>query len=456
MQRVELSPVPPAASPPSLRKAATTPARSQFSAKDPSAGLTPPAAAAANRAKKPTAAAATPLTRTPSNASAKADSRQPQQTPLRTSPPAVVATAGVKVGSPAVNGRGSGGSTASPASPRRNLTASAVVASPGLAKKAAGPGAAGKAAPPSSNPGPTKPAYTSTPKARVLVAGTPSAVASADSDLLHDATRSGVNNNTAASMHNGDHNGISSLSDVSPPPMSSLVSQDVPPRQVFVESEALAVVSPSSPRAGSLGSSVESVVSSSEQVSLEEREDALLIVEEEEQLLSSGLQQRRSSSRLSLVSSGGERKISEKTTLVELVTTTETPEDETDFRQKIQQEIPLVEGRKSSMTNGGSNYWATQALNNANTASIYQVYNKKVQKTVFSHRECQTFTAQFWGLRYVADSWLFFATGFSAFCGYVGTYSTVTSSRSPKQKLRNKVSKSQVSSKKSFPLGKMM
>jgi hypothetical protein len=100
------------------------------------------------------------------------------------------------------------------------------------------------------------------------------------------------------------------------------------------------------------------------------------------------------------VSSGGERKISEKTTLVELVTTTETPEDETDFRQKtreIQQEIPLVEGRKSSMTNGGSNYWATQALNNANTASIYQVYNKKVQKTVFSHRECQTFTAQFLG-----------------------------------------------------------
>ncbi len=400
VQRVELSPVPPTASPPSLRKAvATTPARSQFSAKDPSAGLTPPAAAA-NRAKKPTAAAAPPLTRTPSNASAKAD-RQPQ-TPLRTSPPAVVATAaGVKVGSPAVNGRG--GSTASPASPRRNLTAAAV-ASPGLPKKAAaGTGAAGKAAPPASNPGPTKPAYTSTPKAQVTVAGTPSAVASADSDLLHDATRSGVNNNTAATMHNGDHNGVSSLSDVTPPPMSSLM-QDVPPRQVFVESEALAVVSPSSPRAGSLGSSVESVVSSTseQQVSLEEREDALLTVEEEEeQLISLGQRQQRrsSSSRLSLVSSG-ERKISEKTTFVELVTT-ETTEDETDFRQKtreIQQEIPLVEGRKSSMTNGGSNYWATQALNNANTASIYQVYNKKVQKTVFSHRECQTFTAQFLGL----------------------------------------------------------
>jgi hypothetical protein len=235
------------------------------------------------------------------------------------------------------------------------------------------------------------------------VVGTPSAVASADSDLLHDASKSGINNNTAATMHNGDHNGISSLSDVSPPPTMSSLMQDVPPRQVFVESEALAVVSPSS---GSLGSSVESVMSSSseQQVSLEEREEAVLIVEEEaeEQLVSSGQrQQRRSSSRLSLVSSGGERKISEKTTLVELVTT-ETPEDETDFRQKtreIQQEIPLVEGRKSSMTNGGSNYWATQALNNANTASIYQVYNKKVQKTVFSHRECQTFTAQFWGLR---------------------------------------------------------
>ncbi len=386
---------------------ATTPARSQFSAKDPSAGLTPPAAAA-NRAKKPTAAAP-PLTRTPSNASAKADSRQPQQTPLRTSPPAVVATAaGVKVGSPAVNGRSGGGSTASPASPRRNLTASAAVASPGLSKKAAGTGAAGKAAPPSSNPGPTKPAYTSTPKARVTpVAGTPSAVASADSDLLHDATRSGVNN---TAVTNGDHNGISALSDVSPPPMSSIM-QNVPPRQVFVEPEALAVVSPSSPRAGSLGSSVESVVSStSEQVSLEE----VLTVEEEEeeQLFSSGQRQQRrsSSSRLSLVSSG-ERKISEKTTLVELVTTPETTEDETDFRQKtreIQQEIPLVE-RKSSMTNGGSNYWATQALNNANTASIYQVYNKKVQKTVFSHRECQTFTAQLWGLRLLRILGCFFA-----------------------------------------------
>ncbi len=425
MQRVELSPVPPTASPPSLRKAvATTPARSQFSAKDPSAGLIPPAAAA-NRAKKPTAAP--PLTRTPSNASAKADSRQPQQTPLRTSPPAVVATAaGVKVGSPSVNGRGGGGNTASPASPRRNLTGAAV-ASPGLAKKAAGSGAPGKAAPPPSNPGPTKPAYTSTPKARVTpVAGTPSAVAGADSDLLHDATRSGVNNNTAASMHNGDHNGISSLSDVTPPPMSSLV-EDVPSRQVFVESEALAFVSPSS---GSLGSSVESVVSSTseQQVSLEEREDALLIVEEEEQLVSSGQrQQRRSSSRHSLVSSGGERKISEKTTLVELVTT-ETTEDETDFRQKtreIQQEIPLVEGRKSSMTNGGSNYWATQALNNANTASIYQVYNKKVQKTVFSHRECQTFIAQFWGLRllWIFGCFFFLLRGFLLFADMYLFYS---------------------------------
>jgi len=35
-----------------------------------------------------------------------------------------------------------------------------------------------------------------------------------------------------------------------------------------------------------------------------------------------------------------------------------------------------VVDRKSSLTNG--NYWATQALNNANTASIYQVYNNKV------------------------------------------------------------------------------